>query len=143
MKPNPSKREALNLATDGGPPGLAAQKRALEAEQDRIAKLEEAALQRQQKLDALNKERRKRVDDLQHLANGASAIELWIFESGEELLNAFTGRDSEGLVARIAEHIANLETAKRLLPSLIARRQAELAELDKQLSAFSEPSASN
>src|SRR5436190_20369833 len=134
MKPNPPKREALKLATDGGPPGLAAQKRALEAEQDRIAKLEEAALQRQQKLDALNKEKRKRVDDLQHLTNGASSLELWIFESGEELLNAFTSRDSEGRVAQIAAHIANLETTKRLLPSLIARRQAELAELDKQLS---------
>src|SRR5436190_23875167 len=139
MKPNPSKREAL--ATDGGPPSLADQKRALEAEQDRIAKLEEAALQKQQKLDALNKEKRGRVDDLQHLANGASALELWIFEGGEELLNAFTGRDSEGRVAALAAHIANLENAKRLLPSLIARRQADLAELDKQLSALSEPPA--
>ena len=142
MKPNPSRREAPNPPADAAP-SLAEvneRKRELQAEQDRLAKIEEAALQRQQKVDSLQTEKRQRTADLQLLANGASDLELWIYESGEELLNAFTGRDSEGRVGVIAGHIEKLEIAKRLLPSLIARRQAELAELDRQLSALSKPS---
>src|ERR1041384_193877 len=106
MKTNPSKRDSTNLPE--GTANLAEQKRALAVEQDRLAKLEEAAKQRQQKFDALQMERRKRADDLQLLANGASKLELWIYESGEELLSAFTGRDSEVRVAAIAGHISNL-----------------------------------
>jgi len=140
MKPNPSKHAVQNPAEEV-PPSLAERRQELEAEQNRLAKLEEAELQRQQKFQGLLKEKQTRADQLQGLANSATALELWIYENGEALIDAFTGRDSEGHVAAISARIADLEIAKRLLPTLIARRQAELAELDKQIAAFSKPPA--